>query len=126
MSPDLEPANPTDAALRDVTDAIDEPGASQFGAREGGTIVCFTCHRELDASTVSADRSTRLEGVSDPADMVMVVPVTCPNCGAEGSLVLHYGALASAAEADVLTNLERTPRVGAAGEEPTPGVTEAS
>jgi len=39
--------------------------------------------------------------------MVMVVPVTCPNCGASGSLILGYGPNASAEDADALASMER-------------------
>src|SRR4051812_4745505 len=95
--------NPTDAALRNVVDRIDEHGSAQFGASEGGIITSFTFHQTFPASTVAADNSTRLEGASDPADMMMVVPTTCPECGARGSLILHYGPTASAEEADVMS-----------------------
>ena len=71
---------------------------------------------------MTADHSTRLEGASDPADMMMVVPTTCPECGARGSLILHYGPAASAEEADVMAALSRTPAVGSPGSAPTPGI----
>ena len=49
---------------------------------------------------------TRLEGASDPADMSLVVPLDCPDCGARGVLVLRYGPEASMEEADVLAVLD--------------------
>jgi len=103
---------PTDTALIDVTTDLDASrGDAQFGALEGGSVRCFTCHQSFDADTVDASSLTRLEGASDPADMVAVVPVVCPNCSASGSMVLHFGAQASAEEADVLVALDRRPSV---------------
>ena len=137
------PHSPGDTPLSDVTTAIDARGDSsnvdgngdasddrphrgtddgQFGVVEGAQLRCFTCREVFDASTASADRLTRLEGASDPADMVAVIPVTCPNCGASGSLVLNYGAEASPDEADVLHAMDRQPSVGSPGSEPTPGI----
>ena len=37
----------------------------------------------------------RLEGASDPDDMLAVVAVECANCGLRGSLVLNYGPTAT-------------------------------
>jgi len=39
------------------------------------------------------------------ADMLVVAPLTCPHCGARGSLVLNYGPESTAEEADVLLAL---------------------
>jgi hypothetical protein len=44
----------------------------------------------------------RLEGASDPADMVAIVALTCPNCGARGTVVLGFGPAGSPDDADVL------------------------
>jgi hypothetical protein len=44
----------------------------------------------------------RLEGESDPADMMAVVAVTCPACAATGTLTLGFGPTSSAEDADVL------------------------
>lgn len=99
---------PADTPLRNVVDRIDSRiGEGQFGAIEGGSVRCFTCRHTFGADLVDADRVARLEGASDPADMVMVVPVVCPECGAGGSLVLHYGPAASVEESDVLGALDR-------------------
>lgn len=101
---------PADTPLIDVTTDLDTShGDAQFGALEGGSVRCFTCHQSFAADTVDASSLTRLEGASDPADMVAVVPVVCPNCDATGSMVLHFGAQASAEEADVLVALDRRP-----------------
>lgn len=97
-----------DTPLHEVTDALDRWGHDgQFEALEGGDIACRTCGRHFPASGQSADHATRLEGDSDPSDMTMVVPITCPRCHTTGALIARYGPEASAADADVLVALPR-------------------
>ncbi len=118
-------SNPSagDTPLSSVTNTIDdEHGTGQFGVLEHAELRCFTCRETFPASTVPADRLTRLEGASDPSDMVVVIPVTCPHCSTSGSLVLNYGAEASVDEADALDAMERRPEVGTPGTNPTPGI----
>lgn len=86
---------------------------------EHAELRCFTCRETFPASTVPADRLTRLEGASDPSDMVVVIPVTCPHCSTSGSLVLNDGAEASVDEADALVAMERRP---ASDEHPVGGI----
>jgi hypothetical protein len=47
----------------------------------------------------------RLEGASDPDDMLAVVAVECRNCGLRGSLVLNYGPTATEEDEAVLLGL---------------------
>ena len=47
----------------------------------------------------------RLEGASDPDDMMAVVALECGVCGAAGTMVLGYGPSATAADSDVLRSL---------------------
>jgi hypothetical protein len=63
---------------------------------------------EIAALTIAAVR--RLEGASDPADMLAVLGVTCPACATEGAMVLHYGPEADEAETRLLL---ATPDAGA-------------
>jgi len=103
----------TDTTLSSVTHDFDEVGhGGQFAARDGAAILCLNCRQEFPAAGQRADDVRRLEGASDPADMVMVVPVECPHCGTAGTLTAHYGPEASAEEAEVLVALERTPSEG--------------
>jgi hypothetical protein len=81
----------------------------QFGAREGARILCFTCHREFPAGEADADRARRVEGESDPADMAILVPVSCPHCHSSGTLALQFGPMASEEESDVIAALPRVP-----------------
>jgi hypothetical protein len=83
----------------------DEGYTGQFGARDGGRAVCFTCRREYPAAELAVETLRRLEGASDPDDMLVVAPATCPRCGARGSLILHYGPEAPTEESEVLLAL---------------------
>ncbi len=101
--------DPADTPLVVVLENLDASGyRSQFQPRYGGMILCFTCRVEFAAVRAVADLVFRLEGASDVADMVTVVPLICPVCGAAGTLVLHSGPDASAEEAEVLSHLERS------------------
>src|SRR5688572_26043175 len=61
----------------------------EFEVAGGGTTLrCLTCNEETRASEIPQHTIRRLEGASDPADMAAVAAVTCPRCGARGTLVL--------------------------------------
>ena len=51
------------------------------------------------------DRLCRLEGVSDPDDMLAAAALRCPNCGALGTVLLNYGPEAPIDDAEVLLAL---------------------
>ena len=81
---------------------------AEFGARPDAAVLCFTCHREFPADQLCADDARRVEGESDPSDMAIVVPVTCPHCGAAGVLSLQFGPMAGAEESEVIASMSRT------------------
>lgn len=117
------PSDPSALLLSEVSDNLDEEGfGGQFRSQSGGMIECLTCHRATPAEQFHADEVTRLEGASDPDDMVIVVPITCPQCRARGTLIANFGPASSAEDADVLTRLQRHPSEGSTGGS-TPGVT---
>lgn len=96
-----DPENPADDMPTQVeAELVPEDG--QFQALEGGDIRCLSCHHTFPAITQRTDEAARLEGASDPDDMVMVVPLVCPYCSAEGTLTLGYGPVADGADSDVL------------------------
>ena len=95
----------------------------EFEVAGGGTTLrCLTCQGESPAAEIRQHTIRRLEGASDPADMAVVAAVTCPRCGAQGTLVLPFGPGASASEALVLAELRDArgesvaPRSSAPGE----------
>src|SRR4051812_38006050 len=80
--------------LAEVLDGFESEGfVGQFVARPGAMVECTTCHTSSPVSEIAGDhRLRRLEGASDPADMLAVAALTCPSCGTKGTLVLNYGA----------------------------------
>jgi hypothetical protein len=93
--------------LVDVLEGYTEAGfASSFVAEEGGVVHCDTCGSDLESSRVVMRSLRRLEGASDPDDMMAVVALECGVCGASGTMVLGYGPAASAADGDVLRSLQ--------------------
>jgi hypothetical protein len=115
--------NPSDSSLMAVLADLDRAGwAGQFMALEGGDVRCLSCRGEFPATTIEADEARRLEGASDPADMLIVVPLACPHCATNGVLVAHFGADASPEDADVVAALSRTPATGH-GTDHQPGLT---
>lgn len=109
--------SPGDTPLSVVTDDLDSSAEAQFQLVPGGDVLCLTCRTTIPADAVDVSTMTRLEGASDPADMVMVVPIGCGTCGAVGSLVVAYGPNAGESETDFLVRSQRRP-----GDSPTPGV----
>ena len=73
---------------------------------EDGPIRCAACRELGEPEDYGVGDLRRMEGASDPVDMLAVVGVSCPNCGDKGTLVLHYGPTASPAEAAVLSAME--------------------
>jgi hypothetical protein len=97
--------------LLDVLARFTQHGwSSQFAARGGGSVECESCHTSVTAADVPVLELRRLEGASDPDDMLAVVAVECANCGLRGSLVLNYGPTATEEDAAVLLGLDNAPR----------------
>jgi len=109
--------SPDGMTLLEVIDSLEAEGyTGQLMAREGSTVECATCHTRTPADKMVGDhRLYRLEGASDPDDMVAVAALRCPNCGTLGTLVLSYGPESSAVDADVLRCLDVP--AGAGGDE---------
>ena len=100
--------NLSGATQIEVEQALDRHGfVGQFGARKGGMVLCCECRSEFSAELVDADAASRIEGASDPSDMAVVVPTTCPSCGTSGTLTMQYGPLSSEEESEVLALISR-------------------
>jgi hypothetical protein len=101
------PGEPRDATtLRGVLAELEADGyRGGFMAREGGMLECLTCKARTPVAKVRAARISRLEGASDPDDMLAVVALVCPVCAAKGTIVLNYGPEASELDDDVLQHL---------------------
>jgi hypothetical protein len=78
---------------------------AQMAARPDGMLLCFTCRTESPAAEFDLQAQRRTEGASDPDDMLAIVGLVCPNCGAKGTAVLGYGPESDEDDAEVLARL---------------------
>ena len=94
------------ATLTEIIATLEAAGfTGQLASREGGMIACRTCRQESPAAGFKLGAMSRTEGASDPDDMLAVVGLTCPNCGAQGTAVLGYGPESDPDDAEVLAHL---------------------
>lgn len=101
------PGEGEDETILDVLGELESLGfTGQFMPREGGQVECLTCHRLSPADETVFRQLRRLEGASDPDDMLAVVGLACPHCSAQGTAVLGYGPEAEAVDTEVLERLE--------------------
>ena len=104
---DYVPGEGEDETIVAVLAQLEGAGfTGQFVPREGVEVECLQCHRRWPADKTALRELRRLEGASDPADMVAVVGLQCPLCGHRGTAVLSYGPEASAFDTEVLAALE--------------------
>jgi hypothetical protein len=95
------------STIAEVLDELAGDGfEGSFLTRPDGRARCESCETESsggDFASIEAER--RLEGASDPDDMVVVLGLVCPACSARGTLLLGYGPNASDEDADLLVAL---------------------
>lgn len=98
------------ATIMEISAAFENEGfRGQFGSGERGEVECFTCKRRSPAESMAVEHLRRLEGVSDPSDMLAIVALTCPHCDTPGTLILNYGPVATAEDDTILRRLEQSP-----------------
>ncbi|HEY3831548.1 MAG TPA: hypothetical protein VGO03_04595 [Acidimicrobiia bacterium] len=104
---DPPPNSAQDAqTIADVIRTLEADGyTGQFRAVDGGNVECFTCRQTSPAASVAVASMERLEGPTDPADMVAVAAISCPQCSARGTLLLGYGPDSSLEDAEALQSL---------------------
>jgi hypothetical protein len=104
MTDDFQPSDET--TLTDVLEAYAQGGfTSSFVVSDDSQLECIECGTVSSPAVVSMSSLRRLEGASDPDDMVAVVALTCPSCDSKGTLVLGFGPMATLQDSDVLTSL---------------------
>jgi hypothetical protein len=79
---------------------------AQLAATDEGEVHCYSCNANTAPADVILHSLRRLEGASDPDDMLAVAAVSCRSCGAKGVLVLNYGPESTPGESAVLVGLE--------------------
>src|SRR3954463_12291793 len=101
-TPDL-PGAPSDATtLTDVRAAFAGDGfTAELAVASGGQVCDVQRDVTVDPGVLELHELRRLEGASDPADMMAVAAVSGPD-GLRGALVLKYGPEATEDEAAVL------------------------
>lgn len=70
-----------------------------------GNVVCGTCDAVIAAADLTDIEERRMEGASDPSEMMLVVGARCPACDSKGVLVLSYGPAAGAEDSAVVVAL---------------------
>jgi hypothetical protein len=96
-----------ESTMTEVLDGYADGGfKSSFVVTDESALECVECGTTSSARGVSMSSLRRLEGASDPDDMVAIVAITCPNCGAQGTVVLGYGPMATLQDAEVLKELQ--------------------
>jgi hypothetical protein len=96
----------SESLLDVLNEAADEGFGAQFVARPDGLVECVECGASSSSSALEVIGYRRLEGASDPADMLLVAWVKCPRCGAPGTLTLGYGPNASESDASILDGFD--------------------
>lgn len=105
QDPRLELTRPDNAAqITDDLARIDY-GTSFRPASDDARLRCGNCEAASPVDEFDDVWATRLEGQSDPDDMVLVVAARCPACGAGGSVVLGFGPEASAEDSAVVARV---------------------
>jgi hypothetical protein len=95
-----------ESTITDVLEGYTQGGfSSSFDVTDSSTLECHECGAESSPVDVSMSSLRRLEGASDPDDMVAIVAITCPACGVRGTVVLGFGPTAAPEESDVLQGL---------------------
>ncbi|MEP7113664.1 MAG: hypothetical protein ABI862_10390 [Ilumatobacteraceae bacterium] len=79
--------------------------SSSFIVTDESEVECVECSTVSAARLVSMSSLRRLEGASDPSDMIAVVALTCPACEARGTVILGFGPMATQQDSEVLENL---------------------
>lgn len=123
VAPDAAPAGDTTPGPNDIdprpedtdprpegltlTDVLQDFSASGFTGEfevddENGSVLCLRCSAVHRPDELSISSTHRLEGVSDPADMAIVLGARCPSCDQQGVVICRYGPEASAGDAELL------------------------
>jgi hypothetical protein len=93
-----------------VLNSLEEQGfTAQLIAADQSAIQCGACGETSPAADFAVDATRRLEGASDPDDMMTVIGATCPRCGTGGTLVLGYGPNATEEDAAISAELGASP-----------------
>jgi hypothetical protein len=95
-----------ESTITDVLAGYAQGGfSSSFIVTDDSELECVECSVVSPANQVAMSSLRRLEGASDPSDMMAVVAVACPACAVRGTVILGFGPMATLQDSDVLQNL---------------------
>ena len=89
-----------------LADYASEGFAATLWVTEDGALRCSECGHDSSPENATLLSLRRLEGASDPDDMVAVLALHCPKCNASATSVVHFGPSATPAEIEVLRFVE--------------------
>ena len=93
--------------LSEAIQRLREAGyGADFVATEEGNLRCPECNSTHAPSDLEIDEELRFEGESDPADMSLLVALTC-ECGTKGLYTTQFGAEIGPEDAAVVRALPR-------------------
>ena len=106
-----DPSEPDQASgastLLSVLGEVAESGyRDQIIVTDDGDLRCTKCDTTVAPADFHVDGFQRLEGASDPADMLIVVWGTCSSCGRGGVATIGYGPNAGPGDDKVLDALD--------------------
>jgi hypothetical protein len=89
-----------------VLDAARRGGYDEdFYVAEDGALCCRVCGVCCEPERAEVDDLRRLEGASDPSDMVCVLSVRCGACNARGTAIVRFGPEAGEGDGELLRRL---------------------
>jgi hypothetical protein len=95
------------STLLEVLGQVAQEGFSaQLVVTDDGRFRCTRCGTVQPISEFDVAGFRRLEGASDPSDMLIVVWGACPGCGGGGVATIGYGPNASDADVAALEQLD--------------------
>jgi len=96
----------TDAPLIDVLNRFHRAGwSANHLATPDGCVRCGNCNTTSAAGSITIDAKHRLEGASDPQDMMYVFGFSCPTCHTRGVIVAGFGPAASEQDQQLIAAL---------------------
>ena len=105
-TPEVDDTSSYEPTMIDVLEAYAQGGfGSSFVVTDDSRLECVECGAVSLPESVTMSSLRRLEGASDPDDMVAVVAISCPACNARGTAVLGFGPMATVQDSDVLQGL---------------------
>lgn len=100
------PMPPNSPTLTDVLAAAKRTGFHADFMVDGERLLCSACNTASDPANLAREWVHRLEGMSDPDELLTISALECPACRTKGLLVMPYGPAADQHEAEISRHLQ--------------------